>query len=208
MPVSADPDDTVDDTVLSVRLEELRSEYPATVRAIAGRWAEGLKALLGLAGTIGLLAAPFATEHLGGSTRVFTGVLLSLVFAAGALGLWLTMTAAYGTGLRDDPPESLGALEALLRKHGDRDRTRLIWGRRAAGAALLFLAAAVGIAWIDPWSQPTSLLKVTTTDEVVYCGPELNATKGQVALHSKFEGRVKLELSKLSELVIVETCDG
>jgi hypothetical protein len=209
MPVQPDPEQaTTDSTVLSVRLQELREAYPATVRNIAGRWADGLKALLGLTGTIGLLAAPFASDRLAATTQVVVGGLLVCVFLAGVAGLWLTMTAAYGTGRLDPEPQSLSELEVLRRKHGDRDRSRLIWGRRFAAAALLVLAAAVGVAWINPWHSTTSMLKLTTNSNLVYCGQVIQARDGRVAVLASVQGRAQIPLAEIARVTIVGSCGG
>ncbi len=209
MPVIPDPDPGPgDDTILAVRLQELRDTYPATVRAIASRWADGLKALLGLAGTIGLLAAPFATDQLSDTGRTVTGLLLVGVFLAGAAGLWLTMSAAYGVARVDRAPQSLVELQTLRRKHGDLDRSRLVWGRRSAIVAIMLLAAAVGAAWTDPWDSPAPLLKITTVDGVSYCGELLDAPEHAVAVHNPPEGRVELPMTDVASVHIVESCAG
>lgn len=152
MGVQPDPDPPESDSpILAVQLQELRESYPAAVRAIAARWADGLKALLGLSGIIGVVSAPFAAKSLHGTTKVVTGLLLVGVFLTAAAGLWWTMSAAYGTASVDRPPDSLVSFATLQRHNADRARARLVWGRRSALTALLLLAAAVGVAWIDPW---------------------------------------------------------
>lgn len=152
MAVQPDPDPPdSDNTILAVQLQDLRETYPTAVRAIAARWADGLKALLGLSGLIGVVSAPLAAKSLHGTTKVVVGLLLVGVFLTATIGLWWTMSAAYGTASVDPPPDSLVSLGALRRRNADRARARLVWGRRSALTALVLLAAAVGVAWVNPW---------------------------------------------------------
>jgi hypothetical protein len=207
MGVQADPDPPESDsTILAVQFQELRESYPATIRTIAARWADGLKALLGLSGIIGVVSAPIAARNLQGATKVVTGLLLVGVFLTATVGLWWTMSAAYGTASVDRPPDSLTSFEALRRRKADRARARLVWGRRSALAALFLLGAAVGVAWIDPWASESPRLQVTTTQKVSYCGQLLDAPEGTIAVRTNLEGQVEIPLNQVASVKIVDSC--
>ena len=110
---------TLSDQILNSRLQELDSAYQSRVRCAAESWASGLKALLGLASTIGLLAAPFSVEHLTQRSQRTVGVLLLLVFGSGVVGLFLTMSAAYGTLKLSDRPTTTAELDHLIRSRAE-----------------------------------------------------------------------------------------
>lgn len=206
MGVRAAEEQSGGDVVLAVRLQEIRDWHPASVREVAGRWEQGLRGLLALAGITGLVGAPLAAERLTVSTQVTVGLLLSVVLVAAGAGLVLTMSAAYGSVRLARVPESPIEFHRLRWSFAERDRRQLLWGRRLAIGALLLFAVSVAVAWLDPGREHSGPLQVETADGVTYCGAVLDAPEGTVAVHTATEGRVEVPLVDVTSVEIVDRC--
>lgn len=155
MVVRVDEDQVGGDTLLTLQIQEIRDWYPASVREVAGRWEQGLRGLLGLAGGFGVVGSSLAADRFAISTRVTVGVLFAVVMVAAGLGLILTMSAAYGSVRLVPTPTSASELTAMRWRHAERARHQLVWGRRLAVAALVVFAASITVAWIGPRDEPT-----------------------------------------------------
>jgi len=138
------------DPVLAVRLQEIRDSSLDSVRAVAGRWEQGLRGLLGITGLTGLVGAPLAADRLSVQAQLAVGILLAVVLLAAGVGLTLAMSAAYGSLRTVAAPLSLEMHETQRAVLAERSRIQMLWGRRFAVTALVLLAIAIAIAWANP----------------------------------------------------------
>lgn len=193
------------DPVLTVRVQEIRDAHLDGVRAVAGRWEQGLRGLLGLTGVAGVIGAPLAVETLATWTQLLVGLLLALVLTVAGAALLLAMAAAYGSVRVVKPPTSLARLETLRWSLAERGRTQLLWSRRLAVAALGLFAVTIVLAWTDPGVDDAQL-HVQTTSGVSYCGPQLNSPRRSIAVLTHQEGRVEIPTAQIAAVSIVDQC--
>lgn len=150
MPPSAADDQQGADPILAVRLQELREAQLDSIRVVAGRWEQGLRALLGVTGLTGLIGAPLAAGRLTPGTQLIVGILLAIVLLTAAAGLTLAMSAAYGSLRTIPPPTSLAMHNEQHTELAERSRIQMLRGRRLAITALILLAIAIALAWANP----------------------------------------------------------
>ncbi len=144
----SDQEVALSEIVVLLEVKKLQESYPVTVRLIAEKWLDGMKALLGLTVAIGLVSAPLSSGRLESTTQSIVGLGLTLVVALATIGLLLLMSAAYGTANRHAPPCDLVELTELRTRVGNELRRSLQWGRSLSLAALLVLSATVATAWL------------------------------------------------------------
>lgn len=205
MPARAAENQAGGDAAHIVQNQEIRDSHLDSVRAVAGRWEQGLRGLLGLTGIAGLVGAPFAAGTLTPETQLMVGILLALVLATAGAGLMLAMSAAYGSIRVVEPPASRAKRETMRWALAERGRTQLLWGRRLAVVALLMFAATVVLVWANPTSQGPQL-RIETRYGVTYCGLQLNSPKNTVAVLATPEGRIQFPTADIASLTPVPTC--
>jgi hypothetical protein len=138
------------DAVMAVRVQELQDIEPSTVRDIAGRWVEGLRAVLASAGAAGLIGAPLAAGKLSASTEIIVGGMLAGVLVIASSAMLLVMTAAYGSARRRRRPANLTQYQRYRQEMAQHSLRCLMWGRRLAVLALLLFAVTISVAWGNP----------------------------------------------------------
>jgi hypothetical protein len=202
MPVMPNPDQSSIDVQLTVTAQQARSDYPYRVRWIAKSWAEGLKALLGLSGLTALAAAPIAANTLGETTSVVVGCALGGVFLTATFGLFLVMAASSGTTTHYRVPVTYGDLAALQRNIATRAIRYLRLGRGMAAVALLLFAAAVVLAWVDPWKEDPVTVVITTTNGEKYCGNIIPGNDGAIIVATTPSSRETIPFSQVRQLAV------
>lgn len=206
MAIGVDDDQRGGDAHLAVELQETRDRHMLSVRDLAGRWEQGLRGLLGVAGASGLIGAPLAAERLNTTTQALVGVLLGAVLATAAGGLGLVMSAAYGSARLEREPATATERAALRWALAERARRRLRWGRALALASLGLFAVTITVAWIEPGTDTAANLRVETTTGVIYCGPLLDAPPGVIAVHTSSEGRVDVPARTVAAIGTTAHC--
>jgi hypothetical protein len=199
------PDLEPAELVFLVRLQEIRDVHLQSVRAVADRWEQGLRTLVGLTGIVGLIGAPLAVNTLTSTTQLVVGVLLAMVLITAAAGLLQVMAAAFGSVRTFKPPTSLQRLITLRESLAESGRTQLLWGRRLAVTALLLFAAAIAVGWANP-GHNGPYLQVETNDGVTYCGPRLDSPSRSIAVHTELEGRVQIATKDVASVSILGKC--
>jgi hypothetical protein len=187
---------STEEAVLAIRLHKLDEDYPLVVQATAGRWVDGLKALLGLTGIIGIFGGPFAAGKLEDSVQVTIGWLLAAVLAGSALALFCVMSAAFGATSMKRTPGSLASLASTLQGQADRNRHLLNFGRACTAVVLIMLSAAIAIVWTNAPKPPE--VTVITKDKLSYCGSVLVSKEGTLALKTEQQSRVELAMSDIT----------
>jgi hypothetical protein len=193
------------DAVMAVRMLELQDLEPAMVQEIAGRWDQGLRALLALAGVAGLIGAPLAAGKLAAATQVLVGFLLAGVLLLAGGALLMTMTAAYGSARRMPPPTSLTEYQRTRQDLAGRRLRFLIWGRRMATVALVLLATTIATAWGNP-AADRGPVEVVDRNGVRHCGELTEAPDGHVSVLAGAQGRVDVEFTIVRSLRHVDSC--
>jgi hypothetical protein len=195
---------------MTVRAQELQEIQPSTVREIAGRWEVGLRAVMGLAGITGLIGAPLAANRLAASIQILVGALLGVVLVMAGSGLLLTMAAAYGSASHKTRPATRTQYQRLRQELAERGLRQLLWGRRLAVAAVAVLTATVVTAWVDPPANHQDRvqvrLMVTSSSGVVYCGQQIAAANGGLALQTASGARIDVPFSAIQQIETMETC--
>jgi hypothetical protein len=182
MGLTADPNQSGGDPADAVWLQESRDVFPESVRTVAVRWEQGLRGLIGLVSVSGLVAAPLAGPHLSGPTPAIVGVALAVTLLTAGTGLVLAMSAAYGSIGLVDPPATRSGRRQFYRRQAERDRRRLVWGRRLAVSAVALFALTVALVWFDLSPRPDPQLLVRTREGAVLCGQPIPAAAGVLAL--------------------------
>jgi hypothetical protein len=146
----AHPQQDGGDALSSVLVLELQEKDLALIHELAGRWEQGLRALLGVVGAAGLVGAPLAQDRLTTTAQTIVGVLLAAVMLLAVGGIWLAMNAAHGSLRRTKPPATMTEYAHLRVALANSKYRNLLWGRRLTLTALVLLTAAITVSWVSP----------------------------------------------------------
>ena len=199
---------TLASTATQAEWERLTAQNLPTVRECAGKWRDGLAALITLV-TAGLVVSgpekagdlPAAWQWtvglglVGGMLATLVGLLLALAAAA---GVPTTMTFA-------EFVDRGGSRVVLETEQATKAATRLRSARRWAIPGIVVVLLAIGV-WLVSPTKPGSSLQVTTAD-TIYCGELSTGDGGMLTMKLKGESQpVKVSFDKIQNLAVVETC--
>jgi hypothetical protein len=180
--ITPGPPATISDAKWEERAEELSFDALPNVRATAEKWAGTIATVLAIFGIVTLVKGPQDVTKVEGSfwlaaNETWTIVLLGIAVACAVLATLLAASAAYG-----QPADFRFVGEEVRRLYREEARSaasKLRTSRRLAVAAVIFLAVAVGVTWLNTPQQPATLSKTLVVDKtgIRACG-DLQAGRG------------------------------
>lgn len=199
---------TPDSAAIQAGWQKLTADSLPTVRESAGKWRDGLAALITLV-TAGLVVSgPEKASDMptGWQWGVAAGLVVGMLLVLTGLLLILGVAAGTPKTITVKDFQELGgdrvAIDALQATAGAQ---RLKIARRLAVPGIVLVLLAVG-AWLVSPTKPASSLQVTTVD-VIYCGQLSSGDGGVLTLQLKGESQpTNVRYADVQNVAIVDSC--
>lgn len=177
----------------------------AQIRATAKTWGASIASLLGILGTVAVVAGPDAlVDDVGGTEADIAAWLILAAGAIAAVAVLLAILAEQGIPKREDSLDGW-AYRSLTAKRADQAAGQLSASRYLVVVALSMILLAAGIAWMAALtgeSEPGTQEAIVVTDEGGRCGT-LGSADGALALTV---GDSVTPIGARAELTLVDSC--
>lgn len=188
---------------------ELAAQSLTVVRDAAGRWRDGLVALITLV-TAGLVVS--GPDKAGDMPTIWQwGVAITLIggMVAVVIGLLLTLEVAAGTPkvITLEEFRQQGGKGQLDLERAQSGAQRLRTARRVAIPGIIAVLLAIGAWLVSPTQAESSSLEVTTKTEIL-CGELTGGDQGKITLTLAGESApATIPYTDVDNLHVVEKCD-
>lgn len=183
------------------RADALEFEALARIRSVAERWAGSVAVVTSAFGIAGLVGGRDALSDLREGYDAAAGVFFATALLAALAAILLAALAAQGTPKRARAPGG-AAVREWYRASAGRAATQLVTSRVAAVAAVLLLAAGIGITWYGPTSPSSSAaVVVVTRSGAIACGDLRPSARSTLSV-----GTATFEVSDVVSVVPVAVC--
>ena len=146
----------------------------------------------------------------GGLTRwaaYSVGLLLALAVAFGIFGAWKSLAAAYGTPsvISLEQFRAFGGANGYQLELGMKTISNLRWAQQAMIAAIILVAAAIGLTWYGPRSA-SAILKIERKSLPSVCGKLLSSKDGEMDVQVFGYGTERVRIVDVIAVHAVDEC--